>query len=88
MDLGTHSAESCDYTEFGHAVAEQVAARKSEFGLLVCSTGVGISIAANKIPGARAALVSDEATAALCRQHNNANILCLGAGTTPPGTGR
>jgi len=84
VDLGTHSAETCDYTEFGHAVGEQVASRKSVFGLLVCSTGIGISIAANKIPGARAALVFDESMAALSRQHNNANILCLGAGTTPP----
>ncbi|HXR07403.1 MAG TPA: ribose 5-phosphate isomerase B [Candidatus Acidoferrum sp.] len=84
VDFGTHSAETCDYTEFGHAVGEQVASRKSVFGLLVCSTGIGISIAANKIPGARAALVFDESMAALSRQHNNANILCLGAGTTPP----
>ena len=84
VDMGAHSPETCDYTKFGHAVAEQVAARKSAFGLLVCSTGIGISISANKIPGARAALVFDEAMAALCRQHNNANILCLGARTTPP----
>jgi RpiB/LacA/LacB family sugar-phosphate isomerase len=84
VDLGTHSEEACDYTEFAHLVAEQVAARKSEFGLLVCATGVGVSISANKIPGVRAALVSDESTAALCRQHNNANVLCLGAKTTPP----
>jgi len=84
VDLGTHTEEICDYTDFGHAVGGQVAARKSQFGLLVCSTGVGISISANKIPGVRAALVSDESTAALCRRHNNANVLCLGAGTTPP----
>jgi RpiB/LacA/LacB family sugar-phosphate isomerase len=84
VDLGTHSPETCDYTKFGHAVAEQVAARKSVYGLLVCSTGIGISISANKIPGARAARVFDEAMAALSRQHNNANILCLGAGNTPP----
>jgi len=84
VDLGTHSDASCDYTEFGHAVGEYVASKRSEFGLLVCSTGVGISIAANKIPGVRAALVTDATTAALCRQHNNANILCLGARNTPP----
>ncbi len=84
VDLGTHSAETCDYTKFGHAVGEQVASRKSVFGLLVCSTGIGISISANKVPGARAALVFDENMAALCRQHNDANILCLGAGNTPP----
>jgi RpiB/LacA/LacB family sugar-phosphate isomerase len=84
VDLGTHSEETCDYTEFGHAVAEQVASKRSELGLLVCSTGVGISISANKIPGARAALVSDEVTAALCRRHNNANVLCLGASIITP----
>jgi RpiB/LacA/LacB family sugar-phosphate isomerase len=84
VDLGTHSDEACDYTQFGHAVGEHVASKRSEFGLLVCSTGVGISISANKIPGVRAALVSDESTASLCRRHNNANVLCLGAGTTPP----
>jgi RpiB/LacA/LacB family sugar-phosphate isomerase len=84
VDLGTHSEETCDYTEFGHAVGEQVASHRSEMGLLVCSTGVGISISANKIPGVRAALVSDESTAALCRRHNNANVLCLGAKNTPP----
>jgi len=65
-------------------VGGQVAAKKSEFGLLVCATGVGISISANKIPGVRAALVSDESTASLCRRHNNANVLCLGAEKTPP----
>jgi RpiB/LacA/LacB family sugar-phosphate isomerase len=84
VDLGTHNEETCDYADFGHAVGEQVAAKKSEFGLLVCATGVGISISANKIPGVRAALVTDESTASLCRRHNNANVLCLGAGTTPP----
>jgi RpiB/LacA/LacB family sugar-phosphate isomerase len=84
VDLGTHSEETCDYTEFGHKVGEQVASRKSELGLLICSTGVGISISANKIPGVRAALVSDESTAALSRLHNNANVLCLGAKNTPP----
>ncbi len=84
VDLGTPSAETCDATELGHAVGEQVAARKSVFGLLVCATGIGVSISANKIPGARAALVFDESMAALCRQHHDANILCLGAGTTPP----
>ena len=84
VDLGTHTDEVCDYTEFSHAVGEQVAAKKSVFGLLVCATGVGVSISANKIPGVRAALVSDESTAVLCRQHNNANVLCLGANATPP----
>ena len=84
VDLGTHTEETCDYTDFAHAVGEQVAAKRSEFGLLVCATGVGISISANRIPGVRAALVSDESTASLCRRHNNANVLCLGAANTPP----
>ena len=61
-----------------------MAARKAELGLLVCTTGVGMSIAANKVPGVRAALVCDEQTAVLARQHNDANVLCLGGKTTPP----
>jgi RpiB/LacA/LacB family sugar-phosphate isomerase len=82
-DLGTHSFEPADYTDYAHAVAELVAAKKSEFGVLICATGVGMSIAANKIPGARAALVFDEAMASLARRQLNANVLCLGAKTTP-----
>jgi RpiB/LacA/LacB family sugar-phosphate isomerase len=84
VDMGTHSEEPCDYTDFSHLVGDQVAAGRSEFGLLVCATGIGSSIAANKIPGVRAALVADESAATLCRRHNNANVLCLGAKTTPP----
>jgi RpiB/LacA/LacB family sugar-phosphate isomerase len=83
-DLGTHSPESTDYPDYARAVASHVLAQKSDFGLLVCSTGVGMSIAANKVAGIRAALVFNEEMAALSRQHNNANILCLGAKTTPP----
>ena len=81
-DLGTHSAEPADYSDYARPLAERVAAGKSDFGLLICSTGVGMSMAANKVPGARAALVFDEATAALARRHNNANVLCLGAKNT------
>ncbi len=88
VDLGTHSAESCDYPDFGHAVGEMVAAGKAEFGLLICSTGIGVSIAANKVPGIRAALVCDEAAATLARRHNNANVLCLGAKYTAPDLAR
>ena len=88
VDLGTPSAEPADYTDYAHAVAEAVAARKSEFGLLICTTGVGMSMAANKIPGVRAALVADEHTAALARQHNNANVLCLGGQNHPAGAAR
>ncbi|HZM05412.1 MAG TPA: ribose 5-phosphate isomerase B [Candidatus Saccharimonadales bacterium] len=83
-DLGANSQEVSDYTDYARAVGESVAEHRSDFGLLICSTGVGMSMAANKIPGVRAALVFDERTAALSRQHNNANVLCLGAGNTSP----
>ncbi|MCL4786271.1 MAG: ribose 5-phosphate isomerase B [Verrucomicrobia bacterium] len=87
-DFGTHSTESTDYPDYAQAVAQAVTARKAGFGLLVCTTGVGMCMAANKVPGARAALVADEATAALARQHNNANILCLAGKTLPPDLAR
>lgn len=83
-DLGTHSAESTDYPDYAHAVARLVAAGEVDFGLLCCSTGIGMSMAANKVPGVRAALVVNEETAALTRQHNDANVLCLGAKTSTP----
>ncbi len=83
-DLGTNSPVSTDYPDYAQAVARAVAAREAEMGLLICTTGVGMSIAANKVPGIRAALVFDEQMAAAARQHNNANVLCLGARTTPP----
>ncbi|MBI3875435.1 MAG: ribose 5-phosphate isomerase B [Verrucomicrobia bacterium] len=84
QDFGTNSTESTDYPDYAHAVAENVAAKKCDWGLLVCSTGVGMSITANKVPGVRAALVFDEKMASLSRQHNNANVLCLGQKFTPP----
>jgi len=83
-DLGTHSAESTDYPDYAHAVAHLVAAGEVDFGLLCCSTGIGMSMAANKVPGVRAALVVNEEVAALTRQHNDANVLCLGAKTSTP----
>ena len=83
-DVGTNSTESADYPDYAQAVAQNVAARKAELGLLICTTGVGMSIAANKVPGVRAALVFDEQMATVSRQHNNANVLCLGGKTTPP----
>jgi glycine hydroxymethyltransferase len=83
-DLGTNSKESVDYTDFAQAVAQAVAQGKAQFGLLICTTGIGMSMAANKVPGVRAALAADESTAALARQHNDANVLCLAAATTPP----
>src|SRR5437867_1727717 len=87
-DFGAPSRESTDYPEYAQAVAHSVAMRKAEFGLLICTTGVGMSITANKIPGVRAALVGDEQTATLARQHNNANVLCLGGKTTDPDEAR
>ena len=78
QDFGATSTESTDYPDFAQAVAQNVSGGRSDLGILVCSTGIGMSIAANKVPGARAALVFDERMASLARQHNNANVLCLG----------
>lgn len=77
-DLGTHAPERCDYPDFGAAVARSVAAGRADLGLLVCGSGIGMSMAANKVPGVRAAVVSDCFSARATRQHNNANILCVG----------
>ncbi|WP_446898298.1 ribose 5-phosphate isomerase B [Clostridium sp. LBM24168] len=77
-DFGTFSEDSCDYPDYGQKVGEQVASKNYEFGILVCGTGIGISIAANKIPGIRAAVCGDTFSAHACREHNNANILALG----------
>ncbi len=77
-DLGTTSEESTDYPDFARAVADQVANRQARFGILVCGSGIGMSIAANKVPGVRAALAVNEQMARLARQHNDANVLCLG----------
>ncbi|NMM61553.1 ribose 5-phosphate isomerase B [Clostridium sp. P21] len=77
-DFGTYTEASCDYPEFALKVAEEVTAQNYEFGILVCGTGIGISIAANKVPGIRAAVCGDTFSAHACRQHNNANILALG----------
>lgn len=78
-DFGTNSAASCDYPVYGRAVAKAVAAGECELGILICGTGIGISITANKVPGVRAALCSDCFSAEATRQHNDANILALGA---------
>ena len=78
-DYGTYSDASCDYPVYGRAVAKAVAAGECELGILICGTGIGISITANKVPGVRAALCSDCFSAEATRQHNNANILALGA---------
>ncbi len=84
QDHGTSSTESTDYPDFAKLVAESVASQQAKFGLLVCTTGVGMSITANKVAGVRAALVFNDQMAATARQHNDANILCLGEKQTTP----
>ncbi len=84
-DLGTHTAESTDYPDRAHAVAEEITSGRAERGLLVCGTGVGISIACNRHPGVRAALCTNEFMAAMARSHNDANVLCLGSRVVGPG---
>lgn len=78
-DFGTYSDASCDYPVYGKAVAEAVAAGECDKGILICGTGIGISITANKVPGIRAALCSDCFSAQATREHNDANILAMGA---------
>ena len=77
-DAGTNGDASVDYPDFGQKVAEAVAAGEAESGILICGTGIGMSIAANKIPGVRAALVTDAFMARMAKEHNNANVLVLG----------
>ncbi|MDQ3907511.1 MAG: ribose 5-phosphate isomerase B [Acidobacteriota bacterium] len=84
IDEGTTSNESVDYPDFGAAVGRAVAAGEAERGVLICGSGIGISIAANKIAGVRAAVCWNEQTARLARQHNDANVLCLGARFVEP----
>lgn len=84
-DFGTYSEESCDYPVFAAAAGRAVAGGECAMGILICGTGIGISIAANKIKGVRAALCGDTYAAVLTRRHNNANMLALGANIT--GTG-
>ena len=79
IDLGTNSDESVDYPDFGRAAAEKVASGDADFSIIVCGSGIGISIAANRVSGARCALVNEPTSARLCREHNNANMLSLGA---------
>ena len=78
-DYGCYSEESCDYPEFAHAVGKAVAAKECELGILICGTGIGISIAANKIKGERAAHCHDCFSAQATKEHNDANILAMGA---------
>lgn len=81
-DCGTYSTDSCDYPIFGEAAARAVASGECERGIVICTTGIGISIAANKVKGIRCAHCADSLEAQLCRQHNNANMIAIGAGFT------
>ena len=83
-DCGCHSLDSCDYPEFGAAAARAVAGGACERGIVICTTGIGISITANKVKGIRCALVGDLMSASLTRQHNDTNMLALGAAVTGP----
>ncbi len=85
-DLGTHSEDSVDYPDYAELVAVAVARGEAERGILVCGSGIGMEIAANKVAGIRAALVWNEETAKLARQHNDANIVAVGTRTTDPQT--
>lgn len=84
LDLGTNSSKSVDYPEFGYAMATTIRDGKTDYGVLCCGSGIGISIAANRYPEVRAALIHDALGAKLCRQHNNANVICFGGRTTGP----
>lgn len=77
-DFGTHSTASCDYPDFAHSVALAIEERRVDLGILVCGSGVGMCITANKHAGVRAALVSEPYSARMSREHNDANVLCLG----------
>lgn len=83
-DFGPETNHSADYPDYARVVSQSVAGGHFEFGILICGTGIGMSIAANKQPGVRAGLVHDEDTARLARRHNNANVICLGARQTTP----
>ena len=85
VDLGTHSAESTDYPDFAHEVARRIASGEVERGLLVCGTGIGMSIAANRHAGVRAARCLTEYDARMARAHNDANVLALGERVTGAG---
>lgn len=79
IDRGTHGHDSVDYPDFAAAVGQDIQGDRADFGVLICTTGIGISISANKMVGIRAALVHNEDGARFCRQHNDANVICFGA---------
>lgn len=87
-DLGTNGSASVDYPDFAEKVASVVSSGEAQLGILICGTGIGMSISANKFPGVRAALVHDEFTAEMARKHNNANILVMGGRVLTPESGR
>lgn len=84
MDYGTYDTQSCDYPDYARKVTDAVVSGQAQSGLLVCGTGIGMSIAANKVRGIRAAVLSDEFSAQATREHNDANVLCLGARVVDP----
>jgi ribose 5-phosphate isomerase B len=86
QDLGTDSLESCDYPDYAHAVSEAVEEGRADLGILVCGTGVGMSITANRHAGVRAVVCSEPFSARMARRHNDANVLCLGARVVGMGT--
>ena len=83
-DLGPHSAESVDYPDFGYKLAEAIASGRAERGVALCGSGIGISIAVNRNPAVRCALVGEPLSAKLCREHNDANAIAMGARLTGP----
>lgn len=83
-DLGTHDGDRVDYPDYGAAVGRAVVGGEAEIGVCCCGTGIGIAIAANKVPGVRAAVVHDVSSARLAREHNDANVICFGARLTGP----
>ena len=85
VDLGPASEDPVDYPDFAHNLARRIEEGQAEFGVLICGTGIGMAMAANRHPGVRAAVCHDAFTAELARRHNNANVLCLGGRTTGPG---
>ena len=88
QDHGTHGSDSVDYPDFGQRVAQQVSQGEADRGILICTTGIGMSILANKYPNVRAALVQDRETARTSREHNDANVLVLAGATTNPALAR
>lgn len=85
LDCGTDSEASCDYPVFAHALCDKIKAGEAKLGILVCGTGIGMSMAANKVPGIRAAVCSDCFSTKFTRAHNDANVMCLGARVTGDG---